>query len=51
MIMDEFNRSDVIHIKPEPLPNDDQMESEERISKDVSQGIAQTLNYVRCRNE
>ena len=51
MIMNGFDRSDVIHIKPEPIPNDDQLENKETISKDVSQGIAQTLNYARCRNE
>ena len=48
--MDEFD-SNIIHIKPEPLPYEDQLENKERISKDVSQGIAQTLNYVRCKNE
>ena len=34
--MDDFKRSDIIHIKPEPLLNEDQLGTEDEISKDVS---------------
>ena len=48
--MDELNRSDIIHIKQEPLPNEDQFGTEERISKDVSHGSIENKE-VRYRNE
>ena len=34
--MDDLNRSDIIHIKPELIPNEDQLETGEKVSKDVS---------------
>ena len=37
--MDEFNRIDIIHIKPEP--DEYQLEIEDGISKDVSRDILQ----------
>ena len=40
--MDDFNRSDIIHIKAEPLLNEDQWGNEDEISKCVSQDITQT---------
>ena len=48
--MDELNRSDIIPIKQEPLPNKHQFGTEERISKDVSQGSIENKE-VRYRNE
>ena len=46
--MDEINRSDIIHIKPEPPLNEDQLETEGEISKDASQDITENWEMLKC---